>query len=196
MNVSKFSAFPCAALLVLLATAPVARAQSYDFTFTDGGVTLAQGSFDTNSSGLLTDGSFTLTAAAASYGFLLPAAPGTFNLVSPPGMRANDGTDIIIDNVYSSSSDPTLTGDGLGFGNVFNSGTGHYNYLVNLYGNAPGNYGLFEAGQLPDGSNHVYTAVNGGLLNVTPVPEPSTYAAILGAACLGFAAIRRKRTLV
>lgn len=191
MNAFRLSALSGAGLLVLLATVPIARAQSFDFIFTDGGVTLAQGSFDTNASGLVTDGSLTLTASAASFGFVVPGGPGTFNIESPTTIRANTGTDIIYDNMYSSMSNPTLTSGGLGFGNVLNGST--YDYVVNLYGNSPGNYGIFEAGQLPDALNHVYNEVDGGSFNVTQVPEPSTYAAILGAICLGFAMFHRKR---
>lgn len=181
MNTRKFSVFSGAALLLLLAPAPAALAQSFDFTFTDGGVN-ATGSFDATA-GIVTDGSLTLTGAAVN---------GTFTLAAPPTVRGLDGTDIIFDNQFSQSMNPALDSGGLGFG-MTEIDSAHYDYVLNIWGNGPNNYSLFLAGQLPDGTGHVYQEYDGGTFSFTQVPEPSTYAAVVGAAALGFAAIRRRR---
>jgi hypothetical protein len=181
MSTHRFSAFSGAALLLLLALAPAALAQTFDFTFTDGGVS-ATGSFDVTA-GIVTDGSLTLTGAAVN---------GTFALAAPPTVRGLDGTDIIFDNQFSPTQNPTLDGGGLGFG-MTEIDPAHYDYVLNLWGNSANNYSLFEAGKLPDGTGHVYQEYDGGTLSFSQVPEPSTYAVIIGAAALGFAAIRRRR---
>jgi len=193
MNASKLSAFPCAALLVLLATAPVARAQDFTFDF-NGGVS-AVVEVDNLSGNVVTLGNITVTGAALNGTFGMAILenfdPGTNTWsVEPSG-----GSTIQFDNQILSGN-PILSNWGLGFSS---SSTGSNPstdpnplYALNVWGNGDGSYSLFEGG-----NNHNLYAeyVGGALVSVSPIPEPSTFAAILGAACLGFAVIRRRRVL-
>ncbi len=186
------SAFSKAALLALLLPAPLALAQSsYSFTFADGSANVvASGAFDVSAANVVTAGSATVGGID---GFL----PGTFSLVSPTTVRALDGTDIIYNNLITPALNPVLDRGGLGFANGYYStgpNAGHYNYVLNIFGNSPSNYRLFEAGQLTSAptTGYVYNGIN-GTLNLTQIPEPSTYAAILGLATLGVALIRRRQ---
>lgn len=176
-----------AALLALLLPAPLALAQTLNFTFTDNSSNvLAFGSLDV-SGNVVTSGSATVNGID---GFV----PGTFNLVSPSPVRALDGTDIIFNNLITPSQNPTLDSGGLGFAEGYLS-AGHYNYVLNLWGNSPDNYTLFEAGELTGGptpTGYVYKGVN-GTMNLASIPEPATYAAVLGFATLGVAAVRRRK---
>jgi hypothetical protein len=187
MNLLRRPLSLCTVFIGLLAVAPVALAQTYDFAFTDlvHGVS-ATGMIDTTG-GLATIGSITISGAALD---------GTFDLVQPQptSVRGGDGTDIIFNNLVLSSGNPMLDSGGLGFAGGQRD-ISHFDYVVNLYGNGPGNYGLFEAGSLSDGTGHVYVGYDGGTLSLTAIPEPSTYAAILGLVSLGFAVVYRRKTV-
>jgi hypothetical protein len=153
---------------------------TYDFTFTGGGV-VASGWFDAPTlGGVVTDGEVDVTGAALN---------GTFGWVQGPTVRAVDGTDIIFDNVFSPAADPALDGKGLGFANGYMS-PGHYDGVVNIWGNSPGNYSLFEAG----GSVRAYNEYDGGTLRVTEraIPDGGITAAMLGMSMLGLGLVRRQ----
>ena len=129
MKICGLSAFSWAALLALLAPAPLALAQSFNFTFTDlGANVIASGSF-TVSAGVVTTGNALVNGID---GFL----PGTFANVVPTTFRALDGSDMIIDNLFSGSN-PVFNGNGVGFGSGFIDAT-HYDYGLNIWGNGPG----------------------------------------------------------
>ena len=147
----------------------------------------ATGTID-ETGGIATSGSITLTGAALN---------GTFGLITnTPEIVDPDGENLTIDTVFNPSQNPVVSSTGLGFasGYIGVAGNGYPEYAnaLNLWGNSPGNYSLFE-GSGPKGSN-IYVTYNGSM-SVEAIPEPSTYAAILGAACLGFSVIRRKRLL-
>jgi hypothetical protein len=180
------SAATCALLLGL---GVQARANAdYNFTFSGDGVT-ATGSFDV-SGGVASTGSINVTGAALD---------GTFGLVQPSplgSVRGLDGTDIIFDNLYFPTGNPSLDGNGLGFAGGYR-GPYQYDYVVNIWGNGPGNYSLFEAGELPGDPTpvgHVYNEYDGGSFTVTPVPDGGATAAMLGAGLLCLALARRRAT--
>jgi hypothetical protein len=82
-----------------------------------------------------------------------------------------------------------LNGSGTSFGSTMISGASMSVYAVDL---PSGFYGLASAVLVGEFSGAV-TMDNLQFNGVSAVPEPSTYAAILGALALGFVAIRRRR---
>jgi hypothetical protein len=110
----------------------------------------------------------------------------------------HDGDIVTHDSMVNISNDPVLNGNGLAFGSG-QYDPNHYNVLINLWGNAPGSYGLFVGLANVDGSGNVIGDpqyvyhVDSGSLNLTEVPEPATYAAILGALALGLVTVRRRK---
>jgi hypothetical protein len=196
-----FSRIGMAAVLMLIASAPSGFAQIYNFTFSSGGMN-ATGTIDIVG-GVAQSGSINVTGVPleatpstmiTSAGSLLPAS-------GPTDARDHDGDVITFDNVVL-GSDPIFTGNGLGFGSGFygyDGGTPEYDTIINLWGNSPGSYGLFVGEAQVDGSGNVIGdaqwvyAENNGSLTLTPSPEPSTVALMLGALTVGFVAIRRRR---
>jgi hypothetical protein len=194
MNSPKGFAFSWTALLVLLLPAPAALAQTYDFTYTDAaGDLVATGNFvDTN--GIATAGSVTITNPAG--GTLLPITlnylapvPGT----GPIGVEASGGAVFDVDNVVFPTANAVVDYvGGLGF---TSSASDTPNYVVYLSAQNPdlsGGVYFFESGRNSDGSDYVYSGYNGGTLTTTAIPEPTAYAALLGAIVLGSVIVRRK----
>ena len=106
-----------------------------------------------------------------------PNQPNVFTIQNPP---FSGGANLSIDNVWY-SSDPHLDGNGLAF---LTSG----GLTGGLWGNAPGNYGLFL------GNYDIYISNSSDVTVSSAVPEPSTWAMmILGFASVAFMAYRRKR---
>jgi hypothetical protein len=207
-SVNFFSWIGMAAVLMLIAAAPAAVAQTYNFTFTGGGGMDATGTISIVG-GVAQSGSINVTGVpleaaphtplTTAAGDLVPdpASPTTLTLIN------HDGDNIIFDNIVS-PGDPSivqvLNGNGLGFASGQYQDSVHYNALINLWGNSPGSYTLFVAEAQLDGNGNVigdpqwvYTTDTGSLTLIT-VPEPSTDAlVILGALTLGSAVIRRRR---
>jgi hypothetical protein len=188
MNASKLSAFSGAALLVALIASPSALSQSFTFDFTSAGMT-AVGTFEVTD-GVAMDGTINVS------GVPIEATPGTFTtaagtLIPGTGVITDpNGDDLTFDNVVSLSQNPLLNGNGLAFasGHIANN---EYQTAINLFGNGPGSYGLF-VGMGP--GEYVYNQSNGPLI-VTEIPEPSIYAAVIGAAALALAfTCGRRRT--
>jgi hypothetical protein len=193
-----------AALVMLIASAPAAADEIYDFTFTSGGMD-ATGTISVNTiTGMADGGSINVT------GVPLEADPSTLitasgSLLPASGVTTDsnhDGDDIIFDNLVNIANDPILDGNGLGFGSG-QYGPTQYNTLINLWGNSPGSYTLFVAEAQLDGNGNVigdpqwvYNASNGSL-TVTDVgasvPEPATYA-LFGVLAVGCLAMRRRRS--
>jgi hypothetical protein len=182
------------AIGIILAFGAQAYGTSYTFTFTDGGVS-ATGTFGVTG-GTVTSGTITVTGAALD---------GTFGLdpitATPPAtttVRALDGTDEIFDNQFFKGSDPVFDPNGLGFSSPLTTvgtptTTGRANYVVNLWGNGPGNYSLFEAGQADSsGTGHVYNEYDGGTLAVSAVPDTGSTMMFFSIALAGIGWLRRK----
>jgi hypothetical protein len=199
-SVNFFARIGMAAALMLIASAPAAVAQVYNFTFSSGGMNatgtidivggVAQsGSINVTGVPIEADPSMTITSA----GSLLPAS-------GPTDVRDHDGDVVTYDNVVL-AGDPIFNGNGLGFGSGFygyDGGTPEYDTIINLWGNGPGSYGLFVGEAQVDGSGNVIGdaqwvyAENNGTLNLTPSPEPSTVALMLGALTVAAVTIRRR----
>lgn len=128
-----------------------------------------------------------------------------------PGGIGTVGSFTVADNQAFSATGGTMNFDlqsAASFDQIFGSGTGSFSLMdvtLALSGSTSiaGTYQLFEgfgginvvSGLTITGLDAGWTAdldIN-GLLTVTAVPEPSTYAAIAGLALLGFAGARRRR---
>jgi len=115
------------------------------------------------------------------------ATPGNENESSaaPVGFRANDGTDLFgADTVFPPSEN----------GLLFDVGTKVAEFgqfpLLGLFSNGNGTFGAVFTGNV-GGTEHFDES---GTLNISAVPEPSTWAMmILGFCGLGFMAYRRKQ---
>jgi hypothetical protein len=182
-----------AALIGLLVSAPAAFAQVFNLSFTSGGVS-AYGSVSLTA-GVATAGSITITGAALNGVFALVPVPAITN--SGPGVETisnPNGDFVTFDNLTSPSANPALNSNGLAFASGYlgldGSGRPEYESLINLWGNGPGSYSLFEGKKT--NTEQVYVTYN-GTADFQAIPEPSTYAAILGTAALGFVAMRRRR---
>lgn len=201
MKCDKLSVFSCCALLLLLALAPSAQAQTFNFIFTSSGMN-ATGTVDLLS-GVAQSGTISVSGVPveASPSTLISAAG---NLLPGTGVAKNQNGDYLpYDNLVNFANNPILTGNGIDFGSgQYNSD--HYNSLIGLwggdvYGNpSPGLYTLFVGEALLDGSGNVVVPEyvyhsDAGTLTLTAIPEPSAYAAVIGVAILGFVAIRRRK---
>ena len=191
-----------AAVLMLLASAPAAFAQTYDFTFTSGGMD-ATGTI-TVVGGVAQSGSINVTGIPieadpsmliSASGALLPGSGAAQN---------HNGDNLPYDNLVNFANNPILTGNGIDFVSG-QYGPTHYNTLIGLWGGdvngnpVPNEYTLFvgeaeldgNGNVIPGENEYVYTD-NSGSLTLTTVPEPSTDALILGALAAGFVAMRRR----
>jgi len=164
---------------VLLATWSAANATIYNFTFNSLSESMiGQLTVDTSDNEVTNiTGTLSGTVNDTINGFI---ADSSFpNPVSLP----DDA--FIYDNVFYPGQDSLVDQYGVVFTTAGNPG-GYWN----LWSSAPGNYSLYEsnvAGDYP-------ITVDGGSLDPTPVPEPSTWAMMLiGLAGVGFAAYRRGR---
>jgi hypothetical protein len=203
-----FSRIGMVAVLSLIAVAPAAVAQTYNFTFTGNSGMDASGTIFV-ASGVALSGSINVInvpfesfpGTTNASGDLVPdpASPSPLTLVN------HDGDDAIIDNIVFPGAPPTdqvLDDDGLGFASGPYQDSVHFNTLINLWGNSPSSYTLFVAEAQLDGSGNVIGdpqwvyVLEDGSLTLTAVPEPSTNAlVILGALTVGFALIRRRRAV-
>jgi hypothetical protein len=178
------------AIATALAISPVALAQNYNFTYTDGNVT-ATGVLDTTSLGGgiygITGGTIALTVTAGSgiagTGVILsdPNGPGNlYTLQNPPN---SGGANLQIDNLFYPGLNPELTDNGFNFeltntayaGGIFGS----------IWGNSASNYGIFE------GNYNVYDS-GAGNFSSSAVPDGGTTLLLLGLAVAGLAGLRRK----
>jgi hypothetical protein len=197
-----FSRVGMAAALMFIVSSQAGVAQVYNFTFLSGGMD-ATGTIDIVG-GVAQSGSISVTGIpleatpsvlVSAGGSLIPdpASPSTLTLIN------HDGDDIIFDNIVNTGNDPVLNNNGLGFASGQYQDSVHYNTLINLWGNSPGSYSLFVAEAQLDGNGNVigdaqwvYAQSNGSLA-LTPSPEPSTVALILGGLIVGSGIIRRRR---
>ena len=197
-----FSQIGRAGVLMLLATAPAAVAQSYNFTFTGQDGINALGTI-TISGGVAQSGSISVMNVpleAPPYTPLTTAAGGLLPASGPTSAGNHNGDVISYDNVANIANDPVFdSAYGLGFGSG-QYGPAQYNTLINLWGNSPGSYGMFIGEAQLDGDGNVignaqwvYVYNEPGIVTFSPVPEPSADALmILGALTVGFVAMRRR----
>jgi hypothetical protein len=171
---------------VVFAFGSYLHAAEYTFTFSDPGDGVSAAATFNATGSDVTSGSITVTGGAL---------PGTFSLDSDPGnavtsVRSLGGDDSIFDNIYT-GTDPAFDNNGLGFSTPLTS-PGHANYVVNPWGNGPGNYTLYEAGNSSPGQGRVYAIYNGSGSVVESVPDGGLTIAMLGMGVAGLAFIRRK----
>ena len=164
---------------VILATVPAANATVYNFTFDSPSESLIGQLTVDASNNEVTDITGTLSGIVNDTisGFLAsPFFPITVTL---------PGDVFTYDNVFDPGQGSLVDVYGVAFTTAGNAG-GYWN----LWSSAPGNYSLYEsnaAGDFP-------ITIDGGSLDPTAVPEPSTWVMMLtGLASLGFVAYRRGR---
>ncbi len=190
------------AMVLCVPAASLADLITYDFTFTGSGGMDATGTISVLD-GVAQSGSVIVTGAPVE------AAPNTLISMAGSLLPASGATDaenhngdvITYDNLVNVANDPTLNGNGLGFGSGPYQDSTHYNTLINLWGNSPGSYTLFVGEASLDGSGNVIDAeyvyaMQNGSFTITPVPEPSTFVLLgIGAvSLLCYAWRKRTRT--
>jgi hypothetical protein len=205
--VMKFvSGIVSAVALMLLASAPAAVAQIYNFTFTGNGGMDATGTI-TISSTVAQSGSINVVNVPLEANPSMTTSAAGNLLTAGGDVRDLDGDVITYDTVaYPPPSDPVFDGTGVAFASGpagSDGGTPIYDTLINIWGNGPGSYTMFvgeanPADLEPDGTlipgrdaQWVYVSEN-GTMTFTPVPEPATDALLLGALMVGFVAMRRR----
>ena len=141
----------------------------YDITFSDGGANVGFGQLNVQS-GFAIGGFFNVTSGAALGSFSLYTAGGT---VAFPGFLPSPGNNFNYNNaVYLTlnpqfpATNPYVDGSGL----LFTDLSGNE---INLWGNADGSYTFYG---VINGIQYNPQAL--GVSTITPVPEPSSLAAI------------------
>jgi hypothetical protein len=191
MNLRKLLVYTRAALLTASIFVPASFAQNFTFDFTDlaDGVN-ATGTLDV-SAGLATNGSVAVTGSAKDIGsfasYVQNPNPPNIAVANVPGMGGNVDFDDLVTHL---NSQQVFDSQGVAFGSTYlgvsSHGTPLYTSVVNIWGNGGGSYTLaeFDSTGIPQYN---------GTLSLTEIPEPETYAAILGAAAFAYAMFQRKR---
>ena len=185
------------ASFALLAAPAIARADTtYDWTYTDTGIT-ASGTISVNSSGIADGGTGTISAP----GVLVPN-PESLSLVTVGNIgsgvyRVGGGTNLSFDNVFNATA-PYVDSNGIVFAANGYDATGNGSGF-NIWYSGGSLYAGFLGGPASangTGSGILYTQFDGGSLTVTPAPVPlpgsawltlSALAGVLGTA------LRRQR---
>jgi hypothetical protein len=173
------SLFGGAVLALGLVAAVGAHAATYvaDYTATDGSGANAQLTITTSNTLDAAGGYDILSVSGLVDG---QTVTGLIPNGSPPNPVTSPSGAFIYDNVLFPGSDPVLDVYG-----VLYSSTGEPEW--NLWGVSPGSYNLYSF----NGSS--FDVASNGVLSLTFVPEPATWAfLILGVAMIGFAARRRR----
>jgi hypothetical protein len=175
----KILAIVSAVIAALFVTGSVAHATTYNFTFNSSSESIVGQLTVDESDNQVTDLTGTLSGAVND------TINGFISNSSFPSPASVPGGAFFYDNVFYPGQNSLVDQFGLVFTTAGNSG-GYWN----LWSSAPGDYSIFEsnlAGEYP-------IAISGGSLNLTSVPEPSTWVMMLiGTAALGSAAYRRSR---
>ena len=169
---------------------------SFSFMSNDGTYGVA-GTLLTTSNGngtyTVTGGSVTGTGTAdlgVSYSLVQAVAGGSIRPFS--GLPGN-GTDLIFDNQLTPGSNPVLTGNGVLFMSTANVGlTGNPSYL-NIWGNGPSSYTLFQLGYDTPNQKEIYGPQIDGTASVTATPIPAA-AWLFGSGLMGLVGFRRKQS--
>ncbi|MGD0886853.1 MAG: hypothetical protein ABSA46_18585 [Thermodesulfovibrionales bacterium] len=179
-------------LMVALVCSSYSQAYAdYSFTFMSGDGTYGvQGTLITPSNG---DGPLTVSGGSVigdgtsnngiSYSLVSLSDPRV-NL-GGPSIRPFGATDLIFDNQLTPGSNPVLDGNGL----VFESAN-TLSYL-NIWGNSPGSYTLFQLGYNTATQAELYGPQVNGIATVTATPIPAA-AWLFGSGLIGLVGIRKK----
>ncbi len=157
----------------------------YNFTYTNGGIS-ATGTLDVTG-GVATSGFISITGAA------IP--DGTYSLGTPSVIRSIVGDDEIFDNLVNPAGPQFIVStDGLGFSSPILDGFPHAFYILNIWGNSPTNYAIYDAGAADKyGTGRVYQVVGGGSFTLTEaVPDGGATLALFGCALFGLGALHRR----
>ncbi len=194
MSLRTLSIYPRAAFLALVISVPASLAQSFSFDFIDlaDGVN-ATGTLDV-SAGLATGGTVTVTGSAMDTGsftsLVQNPTPPNIAVANVAGMGGNVDFD---DLVTPSNAQQVFDDQGVAIGSTYlgvsSHGTPLYTSVVNIWGNGGGSYTLaeFDSTGIPQYN---------GTLSLTEIPEPASYAAILGVAVLAYAVLHQRRLRV
>ena len=164
---------------MLLVTGSAAQATVYNFTFTSSSESIVGQLTVDGSDNQVTNLTGTLSGAVND------TINGFISNSSFPSPISLPDAAFFYDNVFYPGQNSLVDQFGLVFTTAGNSG-GYWN----LWSGAPGDYSLYEsnrAGEYP-------IAISGGSLNLTAVPEPSTWVMmVIGLAGLSSAVYRRGR---
>ena len=175
MNTLRTAAIGFALAVGALASTSAMAAQNYDWTFTDGGATIASGTLTTGAA----DGAgFDVTALTGNVGTAVDGVSGAITNFKPGS--GDDGV-FIWDNIVYPAATPHIDNPGLLFDvgstefNIYNSVGGFPN--GDIIANATNNFGGIQ-----------------GTFNLTAVPEPASWAMMLvGFGGLGVAMRSRRK---
>jgi hypothetical protein len=169
----RYKLIALAAASVLAFSGQRASAATYDVNFA--------GSFFDVFVELQVDGSSNVTGITGNVSGAFTGSPATVTGLEP----LNTQGQWIYDNKFNAAGSPYVSNGGILFDAVANS----TNFIYNLYSVGPNQYYLSTFN--PD--SRYYNPGDPGTLQVTAVPEPSTWAMmILGFMGVGFVAYRRK----
>ena len=191
MTSRKLTSYLTAAVVVAGAMVSTgAMADVYNFSFS-GSIYNVTGSF-TTSGPVNSDGTLDITSATGTFSSTILGDPqGSFSLVPGNGVSLTDASGLsLYSNLYtpgaSSFADQGLLIQGSGF--VLDI----YNRLNSGYAACAGDCASNE-NQGSSNSNRLYDPGDVGVVSITAVPEPATWAMmIIGFVGLGFLAYRRK----
>jgi autotransporter-associated beta strand protein len=158
------------------------------------------------STGSVTISGGTLTNAVGNTNLGTGAVSMSSGAITPGGIGVIGSFTLAADKIFSTTGGTLNFDIGGSFDQIIGSGTGTFSLLdstLALSGSTSvvGTYQLFSGFSSGSVSNVTITGLSGGftgvlsntgLLTVSAVPEPSTYAVLAGAAVLGLAAFRRR----
>ncbi len=157
----------------------------YSFNFmSNDGTYGVQGTLITSSNGngpLIVSGGTVTGDGTSNNGISYSLVPA----VTGGSIRPFGATDLIFDNQLTPGSNPVLDGNGL----VFESANA-LSYL-NIWGNGPSSYTLFQLGYNTTTQSEIYGPQVNGTATATATPIPAA-AWLLGSGFMGLVGIRRK----
>ena len=197
-----------AALLVFIASAMAAAAQTYNFTFTGNDGIDAAGTLNFLG-GVVQSGSINVVNVPLEANPSMTTTAAGFFLTAGGDVRDLDGDVVTYDTFANPLSNPVFDGTGVAFASGpagSDGGTPVYDTIINIWGNSPGSYGMFigeanPADLEPDGTLipgrdaqwvYVYDETGSMTFTSVPVPEPATLG-LVSAGFLGLLVLRRRK---